>query len=95
MSYQQETPFDNLDSALEYVSQLFDATGEAQAEVDTEITRTEDPQLARRKQALQLVKYKLDQLSTHVAASRRVLNDLRMLRRILLEEKGDADAAAS
>lgn len=95
MSYQQETPFDNLDSALEYVSQLFDATVEAQAEVDTEITRTEDPQLARRKQALQLVKYKLDQLSTHVAASRRVLNDLRMLRRILLEEKGDAEAAAS
>jgi hypothetical protein len=95
MSYQQETPFDNLDSALEYVSQLYEATGEAQSEVDTEITRTEDPQLARRKQALQLVKYKLDQLSTHVAASRRVLNDLRMLRRILLEERADADAAAS
>jgi hypothetical protein len=95
MSYQQETPFDNLDSALEYVSQLFDATGEAQVEVDTEITRTEDPELARRKQALQLVKLKLGQLSTHVAASRRALNDLRMLRRILLEEKSDADAAVS
>ena len=93
MSYQQETPFDNLDSALEYVSQLYEATGEAQGEVDGEIARAEDPQLARRKQALQLVKYKLEQLSAHVGASRRILNDLRMLSRLLLEEKKDAEAA--
>jgi hypothetical protein len=94
MSYRQETPFDNLDSAHEYVSQLFDATGEAQGEVETEILRAQDPQLARRKQALQLVKYKLDQLSSHVTASRRILNDLRMLRRLLLDEKKGSDGAA-
>lgn len=94
MSYQQETPFDNLDSAHEYVRQLLDATGEAQGDVDSEILRVQEPHLERRKQAMQLVKYKLDQLSSHVAASRRILNDLRMLRRLLLEEKKGPDAAA-
>ena len=87
MNYRSETPFDHIESALEYVSHLFEATREAQDQIGTEILRAADPQLARRKQALQLVNYKLDKLSSHIAASRRILNDLRTLRRLLLEER--------
>ncbi len=87
MSYQSETPFDNIESALEYVNHLLEATREAQGQIGTEILRAASPQLARRKQALQLVNYKLDKLSSHIAASRRILNDLRTLRRLLLEER--------
>lgn len=86
VNYQQETPFDNIESALEYVNHLLEATREAQDQIQTEILRA-NPQLTRRKQALQLVHYKLEKLSSHIAASRRILNDLRMLRRLLLEER--------
>jgi hypothetical protein len=82
-----ETPFDNIESAHEYVSHLLNATQEAQAQIETEILRAASPELARRKQALQLVCYKLDKLASHIAASRRILNDLRTLRRLLLEER--------
>ncbi len=87
MNYKSETPFDNVESALEYVNHLLEATREAQDQIESEILRAANPQLARRKQALQLVNYKLDKLSSHIAASRRILNDLRTLRRLLLEER--------
>ena len=91
MNYQSETPFDNIESALEYVNHLLQAIREAQGQIQTEIVRAANPQLARRKQALQLVNYKLDKLSSHIAASRRILNDLRTLRRLLLEERKTAN----
>jgi uncharacterized membrane protein YccC len=91
MRYQSDTPFDDIASALEYVNRLLEATREAQSQIRTEILRAADPQLARRKEALQLVNYKLDKLSSHVAASRRILNDLRTLRRLLLEERKTPD----
>src|ERR1700676_5037708 len=75
MTYQSETPFDNIESAREYVNQLLAATHEAQGEIETELLRPTDPQLVRRQQALQLVKYKLNQLGSHIAASHRILND--------------------
>jgi hypothetical protein len=95
MRYQSETPFDNIESALEYVNQLLEATREAQEQIETEITRATNTQLARRKQALQLVNYKLDKLSLHIGASRRILNDLRTLRRLLLEERKTPNPSAS
>ena len=87
MSYQAETPFDNIESALEFVNYLLEATQEAHKQIETEIERTGDSELARRKQALQLVSYKLAQLESHIGTSRHVLKDLRTLRRLLLEER--------
>jgi len=94
MNYLSETPFDNIESALEYVNHLLEATREAKDQIETEILRATNPQLARRKQALQLVNYKLDKLSSHIAASRRILNDLRTLRRLLLEERKTPNPSA-
>jgi hypothetical protein len=95
MPYQSETPFDNIESAFEYVVQLLAATREAQTEIKSEMSRAANPEMARRKQALQLVNYKLETLSTHMLASRRILNDLRMLRRLLLEERRATDTSAT
>ncbi|PYV90034.1 MAG: hypothetical protein DMG05_11680 [Acidobacteria bacterium] len=86
ISHRLETPFDSIESALEYMNLLLEATRESQEQVETEIVRT-DSRLARRKQALQLVSHKLAKLSSHIATSRCILNDLRMLRRLLLEER--------
>jgi len=94
VSYKSETPFDNIESALEYVNHLLEAVREAQDQIETEITRATDSQLARRKQALQLTNYKLDKLSSQFSASRRILNDLRTLRRLLLEERKTPDPSS-
>ena len=95
MSYKPETPFDNIESALEYVNYLLEATQEAHKQIEAEVERTRDLELARRKQALQLVGYKLAKLESHVDASRRILRDLRTLRRLLLEERGTPETSAT
>ena len=41
----------------------------------------------RRLEALRLVSFKLDKLEQHVKSGRRLLNDLRTLRRLLLDER--------
>jgi hypothetical protein len=83
MSQRPEIPFDNVESALEYMSLLLEATQEARGQVNAEIERSID----RRKEALQLVSHKLDLLSSHLGTSRHILNDLRMLRRLLLNNQ--------
>jgi len=87
MDYQPETPFDNIESALEYVTHLREAIDEAHKQIEAEIGLAKNLELTRRKQALQLVGYKLTTLSSHITASRRILNDLRTLRNLLLHEK--------
>jgi len=87
MAYEAETPFDNIESALEYVNCLLETTNETQEQIKAEIARAVDPQLARQREALQLVLFKLSKLSSHVSASRLILNDLRTLRRLLLQER--------
>lgn len=96
MAYKPETPFDSIEGALEYVSLLADSVEESQAEIAEELSqaRGDGAAAARRADALQLVAYKLDRLAGHARASRRLLNDLRTLRRLLLDERGEAEGPA-
>ncbi len=94
MARQQATPFENIEGALEYVGYLLEASREAQRHIETEITRASKPELARKKQALQLV-YKLTVLESHVIVSKRLLNDLRKLRRLILAERETRVSSAS
>ena len=87
-----ETPFDNIESAHEYVGLLAEAIEEAMASIDSEIVMAAGESAARREEALKLVAYKLAKLRDHVTQSRRVLNDLRTLRRLLLAERQHAAA---
>jgi hypothetical protein len=87
MPCRQETPFEDIESALEYVGYLLEASREAQRHIETEIARASDPRHARRKQALQVVKYKLAKLDFHIATGKRLLIDLRKLRRLILGER--------
>ena len=88
MSYQPETPFDNIESSHEYVALLAEALDEARREVEAEIALAERETAERRKEALLLVSYSLAKLNLHITASRRLLNNLRTLRRLLLAERG-------
>ena len=86
-SHQSLTPFDNIESSHEYVSLLAKAVEEALAEVEADIAEASGSDAARRREALQLVHFHLNKLSGHMTSSRRILNDLRTLRRLLLEER--------
>jgi hypothetical protein len=87
MSYGRETPFDNIESAEQFVELLIEAIEESRRDVDVEIALAEGKCSGRSKKALQLVSTNLVKLSQHMAASRRILNHLRTLRRLLLQER--------
>lgn len=87
MNHEPGTPFDSIESAQQFVELLAEAVEEARCEVDADVALADGTEAERRKQALQLVAYNLAKLSVHLATSRRILNDLRNLRRLLLQER--------
>jgi hypothetical protein len=82
-----ETPFDDIESSHEYVSLLAEAVAEAIADVSADIALATADGADRRRDALQLVHFNLTKLSSNMSSSRRILNDLRTLRRLLLDER--------
>jgi hypothetical protein len=88
VSYIRETPFDDIEGSHEYVRLLAEAVNEARRDVETDIADAERDGADRRKEALLLVSYNLAKLNLHITSSRRILNDLRTLRRLLLAERG-------
>lgn len=88
VSYRAETPFDNIEGSHEYVALLAESLDEARRDVEAEIAAAERDHADRRKEALLLVSYNLAKLHLHITTSRRILNDLRSLRRLLLAERG-------
>jgi phospholipid N-methyltransferase len=90
VSHKPETPFDSIEGSHEYVALLAEALAEARLDIESEVAAAESEGADRRKQALLLVSYNLAKLNLHITASRRILNDLRTLRRLLLAESRPA-----
>ena len=90
---QSETPFDSIESSHQYVALLAQAIDEAKRDVEGDIAMAMADGADRRREALQLVLYNLTKLESHMGASRRILNDLRILRRLLLDERELKEAA--
>lgn len=82
--------FDSIEGAYEYLDLLVKVISEVRSEVDSELVRTTTMGHTRRKQAFDLVAYNLSKLDLHVTRSRRILNDLRTLRRLLLGERSSS-----
>lgn len=72
---------------------LAEAVEEARRDVEEEVATADRDHADRRKEALLLVSYNLAKLNLHITGSRRILNDLRTLRRLLLAERGVRDAS--
>jgi hypothetical protein len=68
---------------------LGEAISEAKSEITTDLDVAARSKLERRVQALQIVQFKLEKLEKHLQTSSRLLNDLRTLRRLLLEERAE------
>jgi hypothetical protein len=79
------TPFDTIESALEFLQLLQIESAKAQEEVAS-LMEQDKAASSRSEEAFRLVIYKLSQLNSHVESSQRVLHDLRALRTLLLRE---------
>lgn len=82
-----QTPFDSVENAHDYVRLLGEAIAEAKSEIEADLAVAAKTKSERRVQALQIVQFKLDKLEQHLKTSSRLLNDLRSLRRLLLDER--------
>jgi hypothetical protein len=87
MTQKRANPFDSIESAYEYVGLLREALDEAYLAIQYDTDAARQTGAERRVEALLLVDCKLNQLRTHLLASLILLNDLRMLRRLLLGER--------
>lgn len=87
MSGPLQTPFDSVENAQQYVRLLVEAIAEAKNEIAADLAAAEHTKSDRRLEALRIVQFKLDKLETHLKTSSRLLNDLRTLRRLLLDER--------
>jgi hypothetical protein len=88
-------PFDSVESAQEYLKLLSETLSEAKRDVEGDLASQAGSKVTRRLEALRLVLYKLEKLEQHVKASSRLLNDLRTLRRLLLQERAEASESKS
>jgi hypothetical protein len=87
-----EQPFDSIESAHEYMNVLativLEAMGDLRRDQDEALREGEQ----RKAQAIGLAIYKLKTLGCYVHKSRRTLNDLRMLRRLILNERATVES---
>ena len=81
----REGQFETLESAQDFVTLLCETAAEAKRELERDVQRESVP--SRRLDALRLAAYNVDKLQLHLNRSRRILNDLRTLRRLLFEER--------
>jgi hypothetical protein len=88
-----ETPFDSVENAHQYVRLLVETIAESKSEIAADLGAARPGKPDRRVQALQIVQFKLDKLEQHLKTSSRLLNDLRTLRRLLLEERSEVSPA--
>jgi len=88
-----QTPFDSVENAHQYVRLLVEAIAEAKSEIAADLAAAVAAKSERRIQALQIVQFKLDKLEQHLKTSSRLLNDLRSLRRLLLDERPEPTTA--
>jgi formiminotetrahydrofolate cyclodeaminase len=82
-----DTPFDSVENTQEYFGLLSETLQEVKQEIDRDITVASEARQLRRLEALRLVHFKLKKLEDHVKVSSLLLNDLRTLRRLLLQER--------
>jgi hypothetical protein len=88
-----QSPFDNIENAQDYLVLLSEAVEEARQNVAADLTSDANVKSPRRLEAVRLALYKLEKLEQHIKSSRRLLNDLRTLRRLLFEERTEAETS--
>ena len=86
-----DRPFDSIESAQCFMDVLAETIIEVMKDLDRYKQIATRENQTRRVQAMELAMFKLKTLNCHVYKSRRVLNDLRMIRRLILNERLNAE----
>jgi len=81
------SPFDSIEDAHDFMTLLAQTVFETKLEIEADVQREASSNYPRRAEALKLALYTLERLEFHMLRSRRILNDLRTLRRLLFEER--------
>jgi len=81
MADQVAQPFETIESAQEFMVVLETVIAEAQSELQAMLNDVSDE---RRTEALRLALFKISQLEAHTRKSRRILNDLGLIRSLLV-----------
>ncbi|HEY2019517.1 MAG TPA: hypothetical protein VGH38_38685 [Bryobacteraceae bacterium] len=93
ISEEIEIPFDSIESAQDFMNVLADTILEAVKDLNRQHQHSVTNGQERRAQAIELAIFKAKVLSCHVHKSRIALNDLRTLRRLILNERLTAEKA--
>jgi len=97
MERQSVQPFDSIESAYDFFRLLSEAVAEAKqdigGQIEKQVQRESGSPSSRHRDALRVVYYSVEKLEFHTNCSRRILNDLRSLRRLLFEERAVSQAA--
>ena len=86
-----DTPFDSIESAQEFMDVLAKMVLDSVSELKQQHQLAAGNGEVRRAQAIDLAMFKLKSLNCHVFKCRRMLNDLRILRRLILDERATVD----
>lgn len=95
MSQEIEVPFDSIESAQEFMNVLALTALDVMNDLRHDRERALQDGEHRRAQAIDLAIYKLKMLGCYVHKSKRTLNDLRTIRRLILNERLTAQSAAA
>ena len=95
MNHATGSPFESIESAHDFVGLFSDSVADAKRDIEKDIQRESTSNAPRRLDALRLAAYNLEKLEVHLNKSRRILNDLRSLRRLLFEERAATRPPAS
>lgn len=87
MDFEADAAFESIESAQEYLALLAQVIAESQQALEADLGANAQSDLPRRVEALRLIGFKLEKLASHIKMSRLILNDLRMLRRILQQRE--------
>jgi hypothetical protein len=86
-SQEMERPFESIESAYDFMNVLADAIMESIKDLHEDHTAAIREGQPRTAQAIELALFKARTLNCYVHKSRRTLNDLRTLRRLILNER--------
>jgi len=86
-----DAPFASIEDAHEYVTLLTEVATHTRQSIQDALAAVDPAETGRRVDLLRLIDYKIWQLQSHLTTTLRLLNDLRTLRRLLLNERADAN----
>lgn len=92
MRDQELRPFDSLESALEFMVLLESVIGDVSGELREALEKATSERYGN---GVQLALYKVHQLTSHVQKSRRILNDLMLIRGVLVGGGASSRSASS